>query len=132
MAPCTQDATAAALAAEAFMNVHAWKYTLSEKQHILRRDTQAALDLLNFSLELEPRHVLGLHLKIHLLETQPLHSSHDDGDATLSEGETAADALAKLSVLPEMPGHLVHMPCHIYIRTGRWAEAVTVRSALLP
>lgn len=125
-----QDASVAALAAEAYMNVYAWKYTLSEEQHRLRKDAQAALDLLNYSLHLEPRQVLALHLKVHLLETQPSRAIHHDGDATLAEGEAAAFALAQLSALPEVPGHLVHMPCHIYIRTGRWAEAVAVRPPL--
>eukprot|EP00892_Ulva_mutabilis_P008676 jgi/Ulvmu1/6180/UM028_0036.1 len=123
-----QDATAAALAAEAYMNAHPWKYTLNEKSAVLRKDTQAALDLLKYSLSLEQRHVLALHLTIHLLETQPRESSPGE-DATLAEGEAAADALAALAHFPELTGHLVHMPCHVFIRKGRWADAIEASRA---
>lgn len=122
---CPQDATAAAMAAEAYMNVYAWKYTISEHSPVLRRHIQTALELLNYSLSLEPRHVLALHLKVHLLETQPLNSTSGP-DATLREGEAAADSLKALAQFPELPGHLVHMPCHVFIRTGRWQDAVEV------
>lgn len=143
------------------MNAYAWNYTVSETSATLREGAAAALDLINYALSLEPMHVLALHLKIHLLETQPLEalaegrepqedegsrnasrvpatvsaqsgtaaSWHDSrgGDASLHAAEAAADALAGLRHVSSLPGHLIHMPAHIFFRVGRWRDGIEVR-----
>ena len=40
-----QEATVAALAAEAYMNAYAWNYTISETSAELREEAAAALEL---------------------------------------------------------------------------------------
>lgn len=45
-------------------------------------------------------------------------------------GESAADSLAVNHPYASM-GHLSHMPGHLYIRTGRWHDAVTSNQAAL-
>ena len=57
-----------------------------------------------------PDHAGALHYHIHLVEAS------DDPD----RAERSADRLG-----PLMPaaGHMVHMPAHIYIRVGRYADA---------
>lgn len=158
-----QEATVAALAAEAYMNAYAWNYTISETSAELREEAAAALELINYALALEPMHVLALHLKIHLLETQPFvapaevqdpqeaqdptssssfethgtvptHSSTADAwrsartdGASLHAAEAAADTLAGLRHVSSLPGHLIHMPAHIFFRVGRWADGIEVR-----
>jgi hypothetical protein len=44
----------------------------------------------------------------------------------LREGEDAADVLAGLRHLTALPGHLIHMPAHIFLRVGRWHDALEV------
>jgi len=61
-------------------------------------------------LERAPNHPGANHLYIHAVE-----ASKDPGRAL-----GAADRLTKL--VPGA-GHLVHMPAHIYVRTGRYAQA---------
>jgi hypothetical protein len=68
------------MAAEALMNVHAWNYTVTEASSELRPDALQALALLDTALQHEPAHILALHLKIHLLEAQPLQHSEAGSD----------------------------------------------------
>ena len=53
---------------------------------------------------------LALHLYIHI--TEPLSPG-----AGASKGEQSADALAAMNVTDS--GHLLHMPGHLFMRTGR-------------
>ncbi len=61
-------------------------------------------------LKRQPDHAGAIHLYIHAVEASP-----NPGRA-----EAYADKLAAL-----MPGagHIVHMPAHIYLRTGRYRDA---------
>lgn len=45
-------------------------------------------------------------------------------------GESAADSLAFDHPYTSM-GHLTHMPGHLYIRLGRWHDAVTTNQVAL-
>lgn len=136
------------------MNAYAWNYTVSQTSPVLREDAATALQLIDYALALSPLHVLALHLKIHMLETQPLAdedsntdsqqgaidsaTESDDGDsnswplegsdqmASLTAAEEAADTLAGLRHTSWLPGHLIHMPAHIYFRMGRWKDAIDV------
>lgn len=60
-----------------------------------------------------PNHTGANHLYIHAVEAS----------STPGRGTVSAD---KLGALAPSAGHLVHMPSHIYLRTGRWNDAVLV------
>jgi tetratricopeptide (TPR) repeat protein len=102
-----QDATIAALTAEALMDVHPWDFWLASGE--ARPWTQEILTLLEGALQREPGHVGAMHLYIHAVEASQ--------QAERAEGY--ADRIAALA--PEA-GHLVHMPAHIYIRIGRYHD----------
>ena len=98
---------AATLYADALMNTSPWNYWLPDGQP--RPDTPVILRTLESVLAANPEHPGALHLYIHAVEaTEP------------GRAEAAADRLRSL-----MPGagHLVHMPSHIYMRVGRYADA---------
>src|SRR5687768_10149880 len=58
-----------------------------------------------------PKHPGAVHMYIHLIEPTD----------TPERAEKAADTL--LTLMPDA-GHLVHMPSHIYLRVGRYADAI--------
>ena len=60
-------------------------------------------------------HPLALHLYIHI--TEPLSPGVD-----ASAGEAAADALRLLNFTGS--GHMEHMPGHLFLRVGRYADVV--------
>jgi tetratricopeptide (TPR) repeat protein len=75
-----------------------------------REGTTYAQSLLKEILQRQPQHAAAHHYWIHMLEDSP----HPQ-DALAS-----ADALAALAPLS---GHMVHMPGHIYYRTGDYERA---------
>lgn len=103
------DLDAAALYAEAVMDLRPWGYWMPDGTPY--QGTREIVALLESVMQRNPKHPGALHLYIHLLEP-----TKEPGRA-----EAAADAL-----LPLMPGagHMVHMPSHIYQRVGRYADAV--------
>ena len=103
------DADIAALTAEALMDVHPWDYwdaSGNPKPWI-----EGIVRTLEAGLALDSRHPMLNHLYIHAVEASP-HPEKATG---------AADIL--LDLQPGL-GHMVHMPSHIYVRTGRWTDAV--------
>ncbi len=102
------DPDARVLYAASLMNLSPWNYWTGER--LPRPGTTALLSELEAVLETEPDHAGACHYYIHAVEA-----------AEPERAEPCADRLAGL-----MPGagHIVHMPSHIYIRVGRWAEAV--------
>ncbi len=104
------DLDAQVLWAEAAMDLRPWNYW--RRDGTPQPGTPAIRERLEAVLAKAPEHPGALHLYIHLLEAT--------ADAGLAE--PAADRL-----LPLMPGagHIVHMPSHIYMRVGRYADAVT-------
>jgi tetratricopeptide (TPR) repeat protein len=103
-----KDADAQVLWAAAIMETMPWDYWVedgSPKEHIA--DATAALEGV---LASRPEHAGAIHYYIHLVEAT------DDPD----RAERHADRLPGL-----MPGagHIVHMPSHIYVRVGRYADA---------
>jgi tetratricopeptide (TPR) repeat protein len=105
------DPEIATLAVAAFMETTPWNYWGRDgKPNPGIADTQA---LAEKSLQQWPGHAGLIHYYIHLVEA----SDHAAG------AERYADRLPRL-----MPGagHMVHMPAHIYFRTGRYADAVRV------
>jgi tetratricopeptide (TPR) repeat protein len=101
------DPDAATLYAAALMNLSPWNYWNRDGRP--RANTPAVLAALEAALARDPAHEGALHYKIHALEAV-------DPDAAVG----AADAMRGLA---PAAGHLVHMPSHIYMQVGRYAEA---------
>lgn len=101
------DADAQALFAEALMDTTPWDYWLEGGE--LKPVTREILATLERALQIDPDHPGANHLYIHAVE-----AVHPEW------GVASADRLRDL--VPGA-GHLVHMPCHIYVRVGRYAEA---------
>jgi tetratricopeptide (TPR) repeat protein len=103
------DLDAATLFAEAMMDLRPWDlWTLDGRPQPATEEIVATLESV---LRRDPRHPGANHYYIHAVEASP----HPE------RGEAAADRLRDL--VPGA-GHLVHMPSHIYMRVGRYAEAV--------
>jgi len=102
-----EDDDAAALYAEALMDLSPWAYWEDGKPG---NYTQTLVAELERVLARNPRHIGAMHYYIHAMESSP----------EPKRAEPQADALAALA---PGSGHLVHMPAHIYIRTGRYHDA---------
>jgi len=103
------DADVGAWFAEAMMDLRPWdQFTLEGKPEPGTDEILATLDAV---LRLDLRHPYGNHLTIHALEA----SNHP---------ERATAAADRLLHLQPILAHNVHMPSHIYIRTGRWEDAI--------
>lgn len=104
-----KDADVGALFAEAMMNLRPWdQWTPAGEPQPGTEEILATLDAV---LKLNPDHPLALHLTIHAVEA----SQHP---------ERALAAADRLLTLQPGLAHNVHMPSHIYIRTGQWHKAV--------
>ncbi|MBE2215747.1 MAG: hypothetical protein IAE82_17875, partial [Opitutaceae bacterium] len=102
------DADVQMLAAEALLNLHPYDWWAPDGR--AQPWTPAIEAQLARAIALDPAHPGALHYWIHL------HESSRRPQAALA----AADTLAGL--VPGS-GHLTHMPAHIYMRTGRYADA---------
>jgi tetratricopeptide (TPR) repeat protein len=105
-----KDADAGAFYAESMMNLRPWDLWTHDGKP--QPGTETILAALEAVLKLDERHPLALHLYIHAVEASP-------------EPGKALDAADRLRDLAPALGHLVHMPSHIDVLCGRWAEAVT-------
>jgi tetratricopeptide (TPR) repeat protein len=101
------DLDAMTLLAEALMDLHPWDYW--EKTGEPRPWTPEIVQILESVREIDPDHVLANHLYIHAVEASP-------------NPERGLDAAKRLGRVAPGAGHLVHMPSHIYIRTGDYHE----------
>ena len=97
------------LYAEALMMLSPWQWWSRDGSD--REGTLAAIDTLERVLARSPDHAGANHFLIHALEASP----------TPQRALAAAERLARLA--PDA-GHMVHMPSHIFIRLGRYADAV--------
>ena len=102
------DTEAATLWADAAMLMNAWR--LFDHAGKPAPGTDEIIAALEAVLRRAPEHIGAHHLYIHAVEASPAPER-----ALLS-----ADRLAALS---PAAGHLVHMPAHIYMRTGDYARA---------
>ncbi len=105
-----------ALYADALMVMHPWD--LYEGNGDPKAWTPQMVELLEKGLEKAPLHPGINHYYIHVVE-----GSRDPGRATPS-----ADRLA--SIVPSA-AHMVHMPSHIYIRTGQYGKGIDVNTQSL-
>jgi tetratricopeptide (TPR) repeat protein len=102
------DLDAAALAAEALMDLHPWDlYTVDEKPQPW---TAEILGLLEEVLARDPDHPGANHYYIHAVEAS-------------AEPDRALASAGRIAKLVPGAAHMVHMPSHIYARVGRWADA---------
>lgn len=104
------------LYAESMMDVRPWNYWTHDGK--MNEGTQEILDTLNAVLAKNPEHIGANHYLIHALEASP-------------NPERALEAANRLQTLAPESGHLVHMPSHIYIRTGDWAKGMESNEAAL-
>ena len=96
------------LFAESLMDLHPWRlWSIDGKPG---PDTIEIVTTLETVLKKDPNNIGANHYYIHAVEASP-----DPARAMAS-----AD---RLGALAPGAGHLVHMPSHIYIRTGRFHEA---------
>jgi tetratricopeptide (TPR) repeat protein len=102
------DADAATLWADAAMIINAWR--LFDGEGRPAAGTEEIIAALEGVLRRAPEHIGAHHLYIHAVEASQ----------TPERGLLSADRLAALS---PAAGHLVHMPAHIYMRTGDYARA---------
>ena len=108
------DLDAATLYAESLMNLRPWKlWTLDGKP---AEDTPQILAVLESVMKRAPNHMGANHFYIHAVEAS-------------TSPERALPSAARLETLAPAAGHLVHMPAHIYARTGDHAGAARANLA---
>lgn len=103
------DLDAAALFAESGMTLHPWG--LWHHDGTPETGTEEIVATLESVLRRDPNHVGAIHYYIHAVEASP-------------SPERALAAANRLAALVPAAGHLVHMPGHVYIRTGDFDSAV--------
>ncbi len=102
------DLDAATLYAESLMTLHPWKLWTADGKP--GEDTVEILEVLESVLKRDPSHPGANHYIIHAVEASP-------------HPERALPSAARLETLVPNAGHLVHMPSHIYMRTGDYVAA---------
>jgi tetratricopeptide (TPR) repeat protein len=101
------DLDAQVLYAEALMDTTPWDYWQPDGEP--KPVTATILATLDTVLDRAPDHPMANHLYIHAVEAE--------------RPELGLEEAVRLEDLVPGAGHLVHMPAHIYIRTGRYHEA---------
>jgi tetratricopeptide (TPR) repeat protein len=103
------DADAQALYADAVMNLSPWNYWINGQP---RPGIAELVSILERALASQPDHMGLCHFYIHAIEAS-------------FQPEKAVPCAERLAALAPGAGHLVHMPAHIYMRVGRYADAIT-------
>jgi tetratricopeptide (TPR) repeat protein len=103
------DLDAATLFAEAGMDLHPWG--LWHPDGTPEAGTEDIIAALESVIKRDPNHMGAIHYYIHAVEASP-------------NPERALAAANRLAALAPAAGHLVHMPGHVYIRTGDFEAAV--------
>jgi tetratricopeptide (TPR) repeat protein len=102
------SAEAAVLWAESLMDLRPWDYWTDETTPA--PGMHDALASLESTIALDPNHPGACHFFIHAVEAVA--------------PERAVPCAERLASLMPGAGHLVHMPGHIYVRVGRYADAI--------
>lgn len=110
------DLDAATLYADSLMNLRPWK--LWNADGTPADGTLEIVATLEGVLRRDPNHIGAMHLYIHAVEASP-------------NPERALPYADRIAALAPAAGHLVHMPAHIYERTGNFdgARAQNVAAA---
>lgn len=103
------DLDAATLFAEAGMNLHPWG--LWHHDGTPEAGTEEIVATLESVIKRDPNHMGAVHYYIHAVEASP-------------SPERALAGANRLAALAPAAGHIVHMPAHVYIRTGDYEAAV--------
>jgi tetratricopeptide (TPR) repeat protein len=108
------DLDAASLYAESLMNLTPWKlWSADGKPNV---DTEQIVSILESVLQRNPNHLGANHYYIHAVEASRAPAR-------------ALPSATRLATLAEQSGHLLHMPAHIYARTGDHAAAAAANAA---
>lgn len=99
------DPDVLSLTAESVMDIHYWDYW--KKDGSPQPWTPEIVANLEKALQLDRNHPGAIHFYIHAMEAS-------------DEPEKALDEADRLAALIPGAGHIVHMPSHIYIRTGHY------------
>jgi tetratricopeptide (TPR) repeat protein len=103
------DLDAATLFAEAGMNLHPWGlWHVDGKPEAGTEEIVATLESV---IKRDPNHLGAIHYYIHAVEAS-------------ANPERALAGANRLVALAPAAGHIVHMPAHVYIRTGDYEAAV--------
>lgn len=103
------DLDAATLFAESGMNLHPWG--LWHQDGTPEAGTDEIVVTLESVMKRDPDHLGAIHYYIHAVEAS-------------NNPERALAGANKLAALAPGAGHIVHMPAHVYIRTGDYEAAV--------
>ena len=103
------DLDAATLFAESGMGLHPWG--LWHVDGTPEAGTEEIVATLESVLKRDPNHLGAIHYYIHAVEAS-------------NSPERALAGANKLAAIAPGAGHIVHMPAHVYIRTGDYAAAV--------
>jgi tetratricopeptide (TPR) repeat protein len=103
------DLDAATLFAESGMNLHPWG--LWHQDGTPEAGTDEIVATLESVMKRDPNHLGAIHYYIHSVEAS-------------NNPERALAGANKLAALAPGAGHIVHMPAHVYIRTGDYDAAV--------
>jgi tetratricopeptide (TPR) repeat protein len=103
------DLDAATLFAEAGMNLHPWG--LWRADGTPEEGTEEIVSTLESVIRRDPNHLGAIHYYIHCVEAS-------------TSPERALAGANRLAELAPAAGHIVHMPAHIYIRTGDYQAAL--------
>ncbi len=104
-----EDVDVGALFAESLLDLSPWNQWSKSGEAL--PGTEEIVATLESVLAKAPNHALAIHLYIHAVEASP-------------NPERALPAADRLRDLVPGAGHLVHMPGHIDLRLGRYAEAI--------
>jgi tetratricopeptide (TPR) repeat protein len=102
------DDEVSTLYAEALMDLSPWNYWTADGKP--RANTPQILGQLERVLAANPKHPGANHFYIHAVEA--------------AQPERAVAAAERLAGVMPGAGHVVHMPGHIYIRVGRYLDAI--------
>jgi tetratricopeptide (TPR) repeat protein len=102
------DLDAATLYAESAMNLRPWQLWKADGHPA--EGTEEIIAVLESVLRRDPNHMGAIHYYIHAVEASP-------------KPERALVYAPKLPQIAPAAGHLVHMPAHIYMRTGDYEAA---------
>jgi tetratricopeptide (TPR) repeat protein len=102
------DLDAGALYAESLMDLRPWNYWAPKGEPYA--GTQEIIRQLERVIARNPNHPGACHFYIHAVEAV--------------KPQLAVPCAERLARLMPGEGHMVHMPAHIYIRVGRWNDAV--------
>lgn len=103
-----EDLDVATLYAESLMNLRPWK--LCKEDGTPAPATDIIVSTLEGVLARNPQHPGANHYYIHAVEAS-------------QRPDRAVQSAERLETLVPGAGHLVHMPAHIYIRTGQYARS---------